>query len=76
MSDNFQDFIRAPDAIQRAPVFPSTLLPTKQELDMYQSDGNIRKSETGEGIGFHYRVSLSEGCRNAALWKDNCFTRH
>jgi nucleoside-diphosphate-sugar epimerase len=49
------------------------LYPSKFELEMYQSSGRTEIVETGQGIGFEYKVPFEVGCKNAAWWWKNRF---
>jgi hypothetical protein len=49
------------------------LYPSSSELEMYQSNADLRRVEVGQSIGFKYEISLEQGCENAALWWSNKF---
>lgn len=44
------------------------LWPTNFELEIYNSDGEFRPEHSGLSLGFKYKISLKDGCKNAAEW--------
>lgn len=44
------------------------LWPSKFEVDIYCSNGVLKREHNGELLGFKYHINLHEGCRNVSQW--------
>lgn len=54
-----------------SPSINRTIEWSHQELAMYKSDASMNLVETGQTYGFSYKINLKNGCKNAALWRQN-----